>query len=685
MSSSNSNSNAISSSSSASAASSSFRGFADFAKPDFATSSGSTAAAALLAARRKAAAAAAASSSNTTSSSSAATASSTGHHQQQKQQPQSQQQQLRPSPIYTGNDARLSILFRKISQKRNPTTKVRALEELIGEVFPPTTTTNTTTATTTTTSPSLTTSTAATEDAASTTTSTAYSRPDKIASLSHLLYLHETKLGYDNNPSVRALSYLALACARHHVPKAWNALFLGMKNGGGSGSGGSGAVVDVAISSIGMAWGAMYGDPATEVSRNASLFMEELIHAEKEEEETNKVHGSDGAAATTTSVLSQQQPNKILVPRSKIQMAICQYSKMVLSCKRPSTLQEFILNFNTALSSSSSSSALSGPFSSSFGMVAGSSSTAASGSSGGKGKKSKNVNFAHSSSSGDSNDATTTTTTRIAELEKEEMAERYERVILSVLFGMGWLFECCGQSTRGQVSDMTAKEDIYHHASTILFPDAATSILRLLYSSRGSFRRGTYMLLGQICQFAPMLLASSSASQLSSLLSLGSLLPNLLSSEKDPSNFVSLLEMILSYLAAAQGGKIGDNIFVGAFRVGDDRNDMGKQEDGATVTTLLDPVAFTTALSKALRRGCYGAPAGAWGPTILPFVASLPAHHHGGGNVGGEEWKGRIEGEQPQDTKLSQSPSALPLQLTIVSSLVSVNCLIVLGGELLNL
>lgn len=664
-----SNSNATSSSSSAS--SSSFRGFADFAKPDFATSSGSTAAAALLAARRKAAAAA--SSSNTASSSSAATASSTGHHhQQQKQQPQSQQQQLRPSPIYTGNDARLSILFRKISQKRNPTTKVRALEELIGEVFPPTTTTNTTTATTTTTSPSLTTSTAATEDAAS----TAYSRPDKIASLSHLLYLHETKLGYDNNPSVRALSYLALVCARHHVPKAWNALFLGMKNGGGSGSGRGGTVAAVAISSIGMAWGAMHGDPATEVSRNASLFMEELIRAEKEEEEeeeTNQVHGSDDAATTTTSVLSQQQPNKILVPRSKIQMAIFQYSKMVLSCKRPSTLQEFILNFNTALSSSSSSSALSGPFSSSLGMVAGSSSTAASGSSGGKGKKSKNVNYAHSSSSGDSNDATTTTTTTTsAELEKEEMAERYERVILSVLFGLGFLFECCGQ---GQIiSDEAATKEIYHHAATILFPDAATSILRLLSSSRGSFRRGTYMLLGQICQFAPMLLSTSSSSQLSSSLSMGSLLPNLLSSEKDPSNFVSLLEMILSYLAAAQGGMIGDNIIVGAFRVGDHHS--GKQEDGATVTTLLDPVAFTTALSKALRRGCYGAPAGAWGPTILPFVASLP---------GGEEWKGRIEGEQPQDTKLSQSPSALPLQLTIVSSLVSGNCLIVLGGELLNL
>jgi hypothetical protein len=407
-----------------------------------------------------------------------------------------------------------------------------------------------------------------------------------------------------------------------------------------------------------MAWGAMQGDPASEVSRNASLFMEELLHAEKgEEQETNAPLIRD--ATTTTTTVNSRQPNKILVPGTKIQVAICQYSKMVLSCKRPSTLQEFILNFNTALSSSSSS-ALSGPFSSSFGMVTGSSSMAASSSGGAKGKKSKNFSYAHCSSSGETADASTTTTS--AELEKEEMAERYERVMLSVLFGLGWLFECCGQ---GQItSDEAAKKDIYHHASTVLFPDSATSILRLLSSSRGSFRRGTYMLLGQICQFAPMLLSTSSSSQLPSSLSMGSLLPNLLSSEKDPSNFVSLLEMILSYLAAAQGGMIGDNI-VGAFRVGDHHS--GKQED----VILLDPVSFTTALSKVLRRGCYGAAAGAWGPTILPFVASLPAFHHHSDGSGGEELRGRIEGEQPQDTKLSQSPSALPLQLTIVSSLVS--------------
>ncbi len=625
MSGSNNNINATTPSSSslaAAAASPSFRGFADFAKhTDFATS---TTAAALLAARRhqaSAASSAAASSSSATATNVATElAGNTANYDNSSEK--NNQQQFRPSPIYTGNDARLSLLFRKISQKRSPTTKVRALEDLIREVYPAAV------------------AVARGADASSSSvidTSSSFSRPDKIAALSHLIYLHETKLGNDNNPSVRALSYMALVCARSHVPKAWSALFLGVNNkNGGSAT--------TATSSIGMAWGAMRGDPATEVSKNAGLFLDELIRAEKE-------MGKGGNSAP-----SLQYP-ETLVPDRKIQVAICQYSKMVLSCKRPSSLQDFIINFNTALSSSASSVS----FSSSMGMVVGSPTTAAkTGGGSTKIKKGKN------SCGTIPNDETVSTTS--AEIEKEEMAERYERVILSVLLGLGWLFECsCGQShnkEEGEVSDEKNKKDVcYHASSTVLFPDVTPSILRLLTSSRGSFRRGTYMLLGQICQFLPSLLATSSSQELSPSLSMGSLIPNLLSSEKDPSNFVSLFEMILSYLAAAQGGKLGENS--GAFRVDDDLSGNGYN----CTTMFLDPVAFTTALSKVLRRGCYGAPAAVWGPIILPFVASLPTLHHGG-DSSGEELKGRIDGEQQLDSQIP--PSMLPLQLTIMSSLVSV-------------
>lgn len=132
--------------------------------------------------------------------------------------------------------------------------------------------------------------------------------------------------------------------------------------------------------------------------------------------------------------------------------------------------------------------------------------------------------------------------------------------------------------------------------------------------------------------------------------------------------------MILSYLAAAQGGKLDANIDA-AFRPLDNDNDASScQKDNVgttTMTMLIDPVLFTTALSKALRRGCYGAPAGLWGPIILPFVASLPAHPQSGvGSGSNEEVNGRIEvDEERKDPQVPQSPS--PLQLTIVSSLVS--------------
>ena len=644
-------------SSSSAAPAASFRGFADFAKhTDFATSSGSTTAAALLAARRRQA-------SSSTATATAISPSSDNTPQQQQQQ--QQQPQFRPSPIYTGNDARLSLLFRTISQKRNATTKVRAIEELIHEVYPSSNTTTTTTNSTTSTRNSTT----------ITTTNTTVSRPEKIAALSHLLYLHETKLGYDNNPSVRAMSYMALVSARSHVPKAWSALFLGINNnngggvGGDSGGGGSGAVA-VATVSIGMAWGAMRGDPATEVSKNATLFMEELIRAEKEEEEEEEVNNVE---RTVDDATKEDKSKFLLLPGRKIQVAIYQYSKMVLSCKRPSSLQDCIINFNTALASSVSSML----FPSSSGVVAGSHNTSATvgaGNSGAKGKKGKN------STGVSSNDASaaTTSATNSAEMEKEEMTERYERVILSVLFGLGWLLEC--SSREQEESDERSKKDTccYHHASTEFFPDAVSSIVRLLSSSRGSFRRGTYMLLGQICQFAPSLLlllsTTTTTTTPSSSLSMASLIPSLLSSEKDPSNFVSLLEMILSYLAAAQGGKLGANIDA-AFRPWDNDNDASScQKDNVgttTMTMLIDPVLFTTALSKALRRGCYGAPAGLWGPIILPFVASLPAHPQSGvGSGSNEEVNDRIEvDEERKDPQVPQSPS--PLQLTIVSSLVS--------------
>jgi hypothetical protein len=128
-----------------------FRGFADFSKDDFASTSGSTTAAATLARVRQ-----------TDSKKN----SSLSDSENRSDSPRSN---VRPSPIYTGSDARLLVLFRKIGQKRDSATKIRALEELSQCVFPP-----------------IVTETANGED---------FSRHEKIAALCHLVFLHETKLG----------------------------------------------------------------------------------------------------------------------------------------------------------------------------------------------------------------------------------------------------------------------------------------------------------------------------------------------------------------------------------------------------------------------------------------------------------------------------------------------------------
>ncbi len=127
-----------------------FSGFAEFAKADFA----STTAAATLARRRQA---------------ESKKNSSVGEDDNRSDKSRNK---FRPSPIYTGSDARLIVLFRKIGQKRDPATKVRALEELSQCVFPPI---------------SKKTASSDAED---------LPRPEKIAALCHLVFLHETKLGW---------------------------------------------------------------------------------------------------------------------------------------------------------------------------------------------------------------------------------------------------------------------------------------------------------------------------------------------------------------------------------------------------------------------------------------------------------------------------------------------------------
>lgn len=522
-----------------------FRGFADFASPSFAASSGSTTSAATLAAARAA---------------------------KQKQQEKNDEggnsninpggrgsktrTNIRPSPIYTGSDARLIVLFRKIGQKRDPATKSRALEDLVSAVFPNKDEID-----------------QAKEkgeidgDAAAIVEE--FSRPEKIASLCHLVFLHETKLGYDNNASVRSGSYMALTAAKYHVPKAWNGLFLVDKDDGNcDATTGSEPRVATASTTVGMAWGASKGDPSGEVAKSALAFMNEVIVAEQE----NGRDESPSDFKMNETISGNETPP----PGKGVQMAVLKYSKSILRCKRASSLQEVINPVSpTIISGSVSGNSIGG------------------GKAPGKSKKNKPPGGIQEASE---------SATSISETEREEMEERYERVVLSVLCGLGWMISC--RPEIGGNTETYAPDQSFRYSENQCFPEAS-SIVRLMQSSRGSFRREAYALVGKLCQFSRSIVLSghardaSSESQNDNILPLGTLLPSVLSAERDPTNFVSLMEMILTYIAAFRG-------------------------NGNDPWEYLDATSFTKSLSKAVRRACYGAPVIVWGPTILPIVASLP-------------------------------------------------------------
>mmetsp|Transcript_15507 Transcript_15507/g.23800 ORF Transcript_15507/g.23800 Transcript_15507/m.23800 type:complete len:1749 (+) Transcript_15507:124-5370(+) len=99
------------------------------------------------------------------------------------------QVKLRCSPVYTGSDSILSIQFKKIGQKKDGSTKAKALEQ-VKKFF---------------------------ED-------DLQSKKEQAKALEHLIFLYHAKLNYDDFSAVRCESLLALAAARNRVSKAWATL-----------------------------------------------------------------------------------------------------------------------------------------------------------------------------------------------------------------------------------------------------------------------------------------------------------------------------------------------------------------------------------------------------------------------------------------------------------------------------
>jgi len=98
----------------------------------------------------------------------------------------------RLSPIYTGSDPTLGLLFPKIGQKRDATTKSKALSDLT-DFF----------------------------------RDNSVAKKQKAEALSHFLYLFRTKLYYDRSSKVRACSVRLCLVASEECPKAWKNLVVG--------------------------------------------------------------------------------------------------------------------------------------------------------------------------------------------------------------------------------------------------------------------------------------------------------------------------------------------------------------------------------------------------------------------------------------------------------------------------
>jgi hypothetical protein len=98
-------------------------------------------------------------------------------------------QQIKLSPIYLGNDSTLSLLFPRIGQKRDATTKGKALRDL-REYF-------------------------ADEN---------QTKKQQIEALCHFSYLYHSKLHYESTARVRAGSLECFLQASSRLPKAWNTL-----------------------------------------------------------------------------------------------------------------------------------------------------------------------------------------------------------------------------------------------------------------------------------------------------------------------------------------------------------------------------------------------------------------------------------------------------------------------------
>ena len=185
-----------------------------------------------------------------------------------------------------------------------------------------------------------------------------------------------------------------------------------------------------------------------------------------------------------------------------------------------------------------------------------------------------------------------------SESEKEEWEELYERVVLLTLRAM----------------DSFLREYPEEECTKIPYSNVVKTrsvLWKHLASPKSNFRRATFSLISCATQNATSLVHGECGGEKKTDVS--SLLLNALASERDPSNFATLFEMILSYIASFR-------ILEGGIKM----VWVTKNTDYSGI----DPNAFTKSMSKTLRRCCYGSPSSQWGPMMLPILATLQSSRH---------------------------------------------------------
>jgi hypothetical protein len=185
------------------------------------------------------------------------------------------------------------------------------------------------------------------------------------------------------------------------------------------------------------------------------------------------------------------------------------------------------------------------------------------------------------------NNAENGNTTELSEAQKDQAEELFERLVGTALSGLqGWV----------QQHGILDEGDNALSQKILTLPTPSV-LWKTLSSPKSSLRSRTYVLLSTCCQKAPVFIFDAPNSN-----EFSQTLPQALASEKEPGNMASLLEALLSYLAAHSS-----HTGISAWE------------------TSLNAATVTKHLIKIFKKSCYGASAIQWGPSLLPLLAMLPS------------------------------------------------------------